>query len=140
MAAKEDESEDVGALIDVGNSPRFFVELNEPVTLFGLNPDGLFLPLVGITIFVSLGIYLPILGFLFLGLFLCRRMADNPNILREMAGRFGRRRHVVPNGRDGFEAVKIVSPTRGVLSCGDWLAHHTQDGTQTQPKTRKRRY
>ena len=122
----------------VGGPPRFFLELNEPILLFGLNPSGLGLPLMGAAVCAGMSFWGGALACVVGSLFLCRRMAKNPTILNEWIARSGRTRFVVPHATDGFDPIRILNP-KGASGPGIWLTNFVRQGAaQPQPKKRAR--
>lgn len=120
----------------VGEAPRFFIELNEPILLFGLNPSGLGLPLMLAAVFAGLGVWLAVLGCVFGSVFLCRRMAKNPTVVQEWTARLGRTGYVVPNPVDGFDPIRVVTG-QGAIGPGWWLTEYVARRL-AQPTQRKR--
>lgn len=123
--------------IVISATPRFFVELNEPFSVFGLNPEGLTVPFLASAVFLGLGFWSAVLASMLGGIYLCRRMAVNPTVLKEIVARYHRSKHVVPNPEDGVVDVRVITG-KGQLGLGQWLAErvHLQPDT---PKPRKRR-
>ena len=120
----------------VGEAPRFFIELNEPILLFGLNPSGLGMPLMAAAVCAGLGVWTGVLVCLAGSVFLCRKMAKNPTVVNEWVARTGRTRYVVPHPKDGFDPVRVVTPD-GAIGPGRWLADHVERGAN-RPAPKKR--
>jgi len=134
------EEEPLQAQMAVSSTPRFFVELNEPFSIYGLNPEGLAVPFVASAIFIGLGFWLGVLGALIGGIYLCRRMAVNPTVLKELVARYHRSKHVVPNPEDGAVEVRIIA-VNGQMGVGQWLAErvHLRNGESALSGKAKRR-
>ncbi len=101
---------------------RFFVELNEPITVKGLNLAG-FLPgllLSGIPL--GLGMFSWMFGIVFLSLALARRMVHQPKLIAQLATRLKARSWTIPSGEDCSESLFVYLPSGQAVSLTEWAA------------------
>jgi len=115
-----EQNEPVEAPIEVTPFPRFFVELNEPILVKGLNLDGLGLPVLMAATFVGLGMWLAVGVTAVLAVALCLWMAKNPTVVQELRARFDRSQ-IVSAMDDSYVSSVRIARSGGLARGCEWL-------------------
>jgi len=132
MSESAQESQQVEQSVEISDDPRFFVELNEPILVWGLNLEGIGLPVLLSSVWIGLGMWMLFFGTWLFAIWFCKALAKNPTLHKEWAARKGRGQMVVADDEAYRPKVRILRHD-GRVTATDWLAQrrldpHAQEG------------
>jgi hypothetical protein len=101
-------------------TPTFYREVNTPMNIKGMNPNGMVPSLIFSVVCAGLGIWLPIVPILMFGLWLSRKLGKEPNYHREVADHVLNGHRWATHKEKAEELISFIASNGEMLSLANW--------------------